>query len=105
MSVKAESTLKTKGLEMILIKTRGLREGVEKITEYYATTLRLEPNYKGGDCETIHSEDRLPSAGDLVTTGKYYNEIKALKKSISAFITLYRRTDVLYHNSGIEILE
>jgi hypothetical protein len=105
MSARAESALKGEGLEMILAKTRGLREGVEKITEYYATTLRLEPNYEGGDCETIHSEDGLPSAGDLVTTGKYRGEIEALERSISAFIALYGRADVLHHNSSIEILE
>lgn len=105
MSARAESALKGEGLEMILAKTRGLREGVEKLTEYYATTLRLEPNYEGGDCETIHSEDELPSTGDLVTTGKYRDEIKALERSISVFIALYGRVDVLYHNSGIGILE
>lgn len=105
MSARAESALKGEGLEMILAKTRGLREGVEKITEYYATTLRLEPNYEGGDCETIHSEDGLPSAGDLAMTGKYRDEIEALERSISAFIALYGRADVLHHNSGIEILE
>lgn len=46
---------------MILAKTRGLREGAEKLTEYYATTLRLELNYEGGDCETIYVENGLLS--------------------------------------------
>lgn len=105
MSARAESTLKTEGLQMMLAKTRGLREGVEKLTEYFATRLRLDPGYEGGDCETIHSEDGPPTAGDLVTIGMYRDEIEALERSISAFITLYGRADVLHHNSGIEILE
>lgn len=105
MSARAESALKSKGLEMILAKTRGLREGKETLTEYYTTTLRLEPNYKDSNCKTIHSEDRLLSAGDLATTGKYCDEIEVLEKSISVFIVLYRHADILLYNSNIEILE
>jgi hypothetical protein len=105
MSTRVESALKGKGLEIILIKTRGLRGGIEKLTEYYVTTLRLELNYKGGDYETIYLEDRLLSIEDFATTRKYYNKIKVLERLISAFITLYRRANILYYNSSIKILK
>ncbi|PQE17585.1 incA domain-containing protein [Rutstroemia sp. NJR-2017a WRK4] len=103
--VRSESALKSEGLEIIHAKIRGLREGVEKLTECFVTRQRLEPGYEGGDCETIYSEDELPSAGDLATTGKYFDEIVALEKSIFAFIALYGRDDVLHPTSSIDILE
>jgi len=100
-----ESALKSEGLEMIHVKIKGLREGVEKLTAYFATRLKIEPSFEGSDCETIHSEDEFPSTGDLVTDRKQLDEIEELKRSFYAFIALYGRADKLHHNSDIEILE
>jgi len=105
MTARAESALKGEELEMILAEIRGLSEGVEKPTEYYATTLRLELNYEGGDCEMIHLEGGFQSTGDFATIGKYCDEIEALERLIFAFIALYGRADVLHNNFTIEILE
>ena len=105
ISSKEESALKSEGLEMIHVKIKGLREGVEKLIAYFATRLKIEPSFKGGDCKTIHSEDEFPVIGDLVTTRKQLNEIEELKRSFSAFIALYRRADKPHYNSNIEILK
>jgi hypothetical protein len=105
ISSKEESALKSEGLEIIHVKIKGLREGIEKLTAYFATRLKIEPSFEGGDCEMIHSEDEFPSTGDLVTTRKQPDEIEELKRSFSAFIALYGRADKLHHNSDIEILE
>jgi hypothetical protein len=105
ISSKEESALKSEGLEMIHVKIKGLREGVEKLTAYFATRLKIEPSFKGGDCETIHLEDEFPATGDLVTTRKQLDEIEELKRSFSAFIALYRRADKPHYNSDIEILK
>jgi hypothetical protein len=105
MSSKKESALKSKGLEMIYIKIKGLREGVKKLTAYFATRLKIELNFERGDYETIHLKDEFLATGDLVTTRKQLNKIKELKRSFSTFIALYRWADKLYHNSNIEILK
>jgi hypothetical protein len=105
MFSKEESALKSKGLEIIYIKIKGLREGVEKLTRYFATRLKIKPSFEQGDYETIHSEDKFLVTRDLVTTRKQLDEIEELKRSLSAFIVLYRRVDKPHHNSDIEILE
>jgi hypothetical protein len=105
MSSKEESALKSEGLEMIHIKIKGLREGVEKLTAYFATRLKIKPSFEGGDCKTIYLEDEFPATGDLVTTRKQLDEIEELKRLFSAFIALYGRADKLHYNFDIEILE
>jgi hypothetical protein len=105
MSSKEESALKSEGLEIIYVKIKGLREGVEKLTAYFATRLKIKLSFEGGDCETIHLEDEFLATGDLVTTRKQLNKIKELKRLFSAFIALYRQADKLHYNSNIEILE
>jgi hypothetical protein len=105
ISSKEESTLKSKGLEMIYIKIKALREGVEKLIVYFAIRLKIVLSFKGGDYKIIYLEDEFLAIGDLVTTRKQFNKIKELKRSFSIFIALYRWADKLYHNSNIEILE
>jgi hypothetical protein len=105
MSSKEESALKSKGLEIIHIKIKGLREGVKKLTAYFAIRLKIKLNFKGGNCKTIHLEDEFPATGDLVTTKKQLNKIKELKRLFSTFIALYKQADKLHYNSNIEILE
>jgi translation elongation factor P/translation initiation factor 5A len=105
MSSKEESALKNKGLEIIHIKIKGLREGVKKLTTYFATRLKIEPSFERGNCKTIYLEDEFSATRDLITTKKQLNEIKELKRLFSTFIALYRRANKLYYNSDIEILE
>lgn len=105
MSSKEESALKSKGLEIIYIKIKRLRERVEKLIAYFATRLKIELSFKGGDYKTIYLEDKFLLTGDLVTTRKQLNKIKELKRLFSTFITLYRQADKLYYNSDIEILK
>jgi hypothetical protein len=90
---------------MIHVKIKGLREGVEKLTAYFATKLKIELSFKGGDCKTIHLKDEFLATGNLVTTKKQLDEIKELKRSFSTFIALYKRADKLHYNSDIEILK
>jgi hypothetical protein len=90
ISSKEESALKSEGLEMIHVKIKVLREGVEKLTAYFATRLKIKLNFKGGDYKMIHLEDEFLAMGDLITTRKQLDEIEELKRSFSAFITLYR---------------
>jgi hypothetical protein len=90
MSSKEESTLKSKGLEIIYIKIKGLREGVEKLIVYFIIRLKIELSFKGGDYKTIYLENEFLLIGDLITTRKQRNKIKELKRSFSTFITLYR---------------
>jgi hypothetical protein len=88
ISSKEESALKSEGLEIIHVKIKGLREGVEKLIAYFAIRLKIKLSFKGGDCKTIHLEDEFLAIGDLVM--KQLNEIEELKRSFSAFIALYR---------------
>jgi len=105
MSSKEESTLKSKGLEIIHVKIKGLRERVKKLTAYFATRLKIKLSFEGGDCKTIHLKDEFPATGDLVTTRKQLDKIKELKRSFSMFIALYGQADKLHYNSNIKILE
>jgi hypothetical protein len=90
---------------MIHVKIKGLREGVEKLTAYFVTRLKIKLSFKGGNYKTIHLEDEFPAMGDLVTTRKQLNEIEELKRSFSAFIALYRQANKPHYNSNIEILK
>ena len=105
MSSKEESALKSKGLEIIHVKIKGLREGVEKLTAYFATRLKIELSFEGGNYKTIYLEDKFLATRDLVTTRKQLDKIEELKRSFSAFIALYKQADKLYYNSNIEILK
>jgi hypothetical protein len=81
------ATIKGRTLDIILAKIKETREGVEKMSIAFAGRLQLEPNYKDGNCETIHS-DKLQFKGLLIAEAQF-NEIKDLKKSIAKFIALY----------------
>jgi hypothetical protein len=105
MSSKKESALKSKGLEMIYIKIKGLREGVKKLIAYFATRLKIELSFEEGNCETIHLEDEFLATRDLVITRKQLDKIKELKRSFSAFIALYEQANKLYYIFDIEILK
>jgi hypothetical protein len=90
MSSKEESVLKSKGLEIIHIKIKGLRKGVKKLTAYFATRLKIELSFERGDCKTIYSKDKFLATRDLVTTRKQLDKIKELKRLFSAFIAIYK---------------
>ena len=51
------ATIKGRTLDIILIKIKETREGVEKISIAFTGRLQLKQNYKNGNCETIHSEE------------------------------------------------
>lgn len=105
MFFKKESVLKSKGLEMIYIKIKRLRKGVEKLTAYFVTRLKIEPSFEKGNCKTIYSEDEFLITRDLITTRKQLNKIKELKRSFFTFITFYKQADKPYHNSDIKIFK
>jgi hypothetical protein len=105
MSSKEESALKSEGLKIIYVKIKGLREGVEKLTAYFATRLKIKLNFERGNCKTIYLKDEFLATRDLVTTRKQLDKIEELKRLFSAFIALYRRADKLHYNSDIEILK
>jgi hypothetical protein len=88
---------------MILAKIKETREGVEKMSKAFKG-LQLEPNYKDGNCETIHS-DKLQFE-DLPAAGAQFDEIEDLKKSIARFIALYSQNNLTYNESTpVKILE
>jgi hypothetical protein len=105
MSSKEESALKSKGLEIIYIKIKRLRERVKKLTVYFTTKLKIKLSFEEGNCKTIYLEDEFLVTRDLVTTKKQLNKIKELKRLFFMFITLYKQANKLYHNFNIKILK
>jgi hypothetical protein len=59
------ATIKGRTLDIILAKIKETREGVEKMSIAFIGRLQLEPNYKDGNCKTIHS-DKLQFKGLLI---------------------------------------
>jgi hypothetical protein len=51
------ATIKGKTLDIVLIKIKETREGVEKISIAFIRRLQLKPNYKDSDYETIYSDE------------------------------------------------
>ena len=89
MSFKEESALKSKGLEIIYIKIKGLRERVKKLTAYFVTRLKIKLSFKRSDYKTIYLKDKFLVTRDLVTTKKQLNKIKELKRLFFVFIVFY----------------
>ena len=105
MSFKEKSVLKSKGLKIIYIKIKGLREGVKKLTTYFAIRLKIKLSFKRGNCKTIYLKNKFLATRDLVITRKQLNKIKELKRLFSTFIAFYKQANKLYYNFDIKILK
>ncbi|KAH6663814.1 hypothetical protein B0J14DRAFT_661754 [Halenospora varia] len=101
---KGVATIKGRTLDMILAKIKETREGVEKMSTAFTGRLQLEPNYKDGDCKTIHLDEL--QFEDLPVAEAQFDEIEDLKKSIAKFIALYSQNNLAQdENARVKILE
>ena len=70
ISFKKKSTLKNKGLKMIYIKIKELKEKIKKLIVYFIIRLKIKLSFKRNNYKTIHLKNEFLIIKDLIMIKK-----------------------------------